>query len=868
MLERIRRLIGKRDWVQAEFWLNQIDPFHAPLTASWFISCHENMGNGIAADMAAVKALDAFPESCTLHGQYAKRLQARNELERACRHYGFMRRKWPGYAPAWYEQIKCLWLLGRHGEAEPLLTEIVKKYPADLEAHRLCAENLTRKRQWEQALAKWAEITEKFPASPVGLRRSIDIHVATGNLEKADAMAKLLHNDAEAVSGSCFIRRKAGSPDVLIIFAAFDIALGNFPGGNGLFTPAEFGANIIILNDVHKRWYLDGIYGLGNNFREAAARLDEIRKSLLGPGGHTICYGNSMGAYGACLYGSLIGADICLGPGLQALAPNPVGTFKKYAGRRPHLEDFIADAPTTYFHVIVGEREFGDLFGCMRLAGLKNVNLEAVKNAGHGVSDYFTTKRGIREALHLYLDGLRSNPEYIHELVEGKRRWKAIGNDDKGDLVRFPKIGAWLYGALIALIYPARKDHAKFAAKLIAVAECCPSGYIKGYLFEMAARLYHKAGDDVACLRAGRTALAYNRINPYANEFLAQIALANKKNADAFQYAQQAISIKDTTLSQGVYRPNHCYDSFMRALVGLGEPELALESCDGWLLRRGMTAMEQNFINSARNQCLEELAKINSEQAAKYRLWQGEESWRWQLLSQFWEWARDYDQAVYALRKAIAKSPGDRAWLLKLVDLHRLSGDDNSAREVALAEIAKSDWGVGYRRLAQICLVEGDFAKALEYGLKAREVEPQNAFHDLLLGELYARLGDFGKAMEYVLPYIDDKKMRPHALAQLDSIKALESASSPVTQSRSRPKPVVDPVMEREALWLALDLEPKRLDLRLRLAKNLRPMTFVGALKVLDAGLAISQDWHEGRLLRDQYALEQSEWQKAHAATA
>lgn len=853
--------------MQAEYLLKSNEPFSSPLFSSWFVTCLENLGKGTEADLSIVKALEYFPDSYTLHGQYAKRLQARGEAERARRHYEFMRGNWPHVDLAWTEEIKLLLALNRPQEAESLLAGLDERFPASMEACRLAAERLIRKRDWENALEKWAQFRKKFPSSIYGFRRAIDIFMAIGRVREADALARTMHPDSEAISGSCFVRR-ADSPDVFIVFSAFDIRMGEFPGGDRLFTPEAFGANIIIVHDFRKLWYLEGIEGLGKNFSDAAKALGDIRDSLLGNGGHTICYGNSMGAYGACLYGSLIGADICLAPGLQAFAPNPVGTFKKYSGKRPHLEDYIRKAQNTYFHIMVGEREFGDLFGCMRLANIQNVNLETVRNFGHGVTAYFAAKKGIREAVHFYLDGLRSNNGYKDRLIAGKHRPRFAELDNLGNLHAFPRIGAWLYAALVALTYPARKNHARMAERLLDLAAQERPSYIRGYLYEMAARLLHHAGIKEKALEIGEMACSCNPANPYASEFLTQVALELKQYDSAWRHASQAASLRNTTLAQGMYRPNRCYDRSLEALENLGASHLAVELADIWLQRRGLTVAEQNLINAARKRSCMHLKAAGSSGHEEVLLYSGSEGWRWKVSAYFWEQAGCPGDAARALRKYLALKPGDLALALKVIDLYRKADDDISAAEVARGQIEKKPWGAGYRRLAQIAERAGDLSEALALCIKAREVEPQNAFHDLMLAELYGKLGDYAKARVYALAHLDDSKMGKYARDSLELIRKLENGEVTVGDA-SNPagkKPPINLPRERDALYLALDLEPECRDLRLRLAKNLRTMTFTGALKVLDEGLEMDPEWEEGRILRDQYADEQAEWRKAREA--
>jgi len=72
--------------------------------------------------------------------------------------------------------------------------------------------------------------------------------------------------------------------------------------------------NVLHVRDVYHRWYQHGVPGLGNTADEVAASL----RRMLAPykGRRLITIGHSMGAYGAILFGLLLGANkiIAMGP--------------------------------------------------------------------------------------------------------------------------------------------------------------------------------------------------------------------------------------------------------------------------------------------------------------------------------------------------------------------------------------------------------------------------------------------------------------------------------------------------------------------------------------------------------------------------
>ena len=103
----------------------------------------------------------------------------------------------------------------------------------------------------------------------------------------------------ERINDNCIILHHPTSVNVLFVFCAVDIPPGQIPGGTRMFRTDRIDANIVILNDPQKAWYLGGIEGLGNDLESTLERIEKIHKSLLGLGGVSIAYGNSMGAFGA-----------------------------------------------------------------------------------------------------------------------------------------------------------------------------------------------------------------------------------------------------------------------------------------------------------------------------------------------------------------------------------------------------------------------------------------------------------------------------------------------------------------------------------------------------------------------------------------
>ncbi len=70
---------------------------------------------------------------------------------------------------------------------------------------------------------------------------------------------------------------------------------------------SDLRVNRIMLKDPLKKFYLAGIPGLGDTVRKSVANLKVLAARASAE--RIVCFGNSMGGFGAILYGALLGAD-------------------------------------------------------------------------------------------------------------------------------------------------------------------------------------------------------------------------------------------------------------------------------------------------------------------------------------------------------------------------------------------------------------------------------------------------------------------------------------------------------------------------------------------------------------------------------
>ena len=113
----------------------------------------------------------------------------------------------------------------------------------------------------------------------------------------------------------------------------------------------------IMVRDTKQRRFMMGVPGVGENVDEVAGRLQE----LIDHAGteRLVTVGNSMGAYGAILYGVLLDADV-----IQAYVPRTMGAWYRNLHRKdlPQTWKMVLDLNLRYR----GPREYFDLRRLLR----------------------------------------------------------------------------------------------------------------------------------------------------------------------------------------------------------------------------------------------------------------------------------------------------------------------------------------------------------------------------------------------------------------------------------------------------------------------------------------------------------------------
>jgi hypothetical protein len=206
----------------------------------------------------------------------------------------------------------------------------------------------------------------------------------------------------ELVSPFCKIVVR-NHPETLLSFSAINCPPGKF------FTSRIFATvpqNVVFLNCPKNSWYLDGIPGLGDSLPAAAESLRRLLEHLGLGGTRKICWGGSMGGYGAVTFGALLDAETIVATGAELALMVAGGNTELILGRiqgrtdLPELPiaDWISGSRGRFF-LYSGEFAYHDLVSALKIAPLPQVRITTLRDFGHPLPGYIEDVHGLHPFL-------------------------------------------------------------------------------------------------------------------------------------------------------------------------------------------------------------------------------------------------------------------------------------------------------------------------------------------------------------------------------------------------------------------------------------------------------------------------------------
>ncbi len=232
-----------------------------------------------------------------------------------------------------------------------------------------------------------------------------------------------LTNDIVDTSPESVLIDYAGEGEVLVItFGFYDFAGNHRFDFYGRLKKLEqlSGRKIskILLKDRANSWYQSGIAGLGDTVDECVAALRQLISTLKPR--KVITLGQSMGAYGALVYGLLLGADKAIACGsLSTINPEVLELIRDHRWLPPlrATTRYYDDIPTliaqqggkTAVELFFGTYPEGsaqrmecvnyDALHAMRSYGLPNVTLFPAHQSAHVIVEYWKRYRVVDTVL-------------------------------------------------------------------------------------------------------------------------------------------------------------------------------------------------------------------------------------------------------------------------------------------------------------------------------------------------------------------------------------------------------------------------------------------------------------------------------------
>jgi tetratricopeptide (TPR) repeat protein len=300
-----------------------------------------------------------------------------------------------------------------------------------------------------------------------------------GGIEKS----RIRNGKRGAMTSYCQLIEK--NNDILVIsFSHMGVPAGSFAHPNALKT---FPYSLLQLNCPNNSFYLSAIPGVAQDVEGIASAL-KGRIAEIGAR-KVVCYGASMGAFGAVLYGFLLEVDliIALGPeislGLKgAPARGVVRDPSVFAHPLSKNLLKVAKAGKTRLVALFGEKAIADIFGALDLNDRLPDTCYSLKNAYHSVASF--------------IEGVYGLNRFLLETVEAAVP-AALMAEHRGDFIQHRRLVESLY----ALAYDGKRNSGYL--EVLESLPPCASPETKSYAYLAAAQHFLAAGDS----REGRYAL-------------------------------------------------------------------------------------------------------------------------------------------------------------------------------------------------------------------------------------------------------------------------------------------------------------------------------------------------------------------------
>lgn len=192
-----------------------------------------------------------------------------------------------------------------------------------------------------------------------------------------------------------------GSKKLVIFFSATGTSDYNF---HFLRTANELTEHTLLINNGRNEWYNHGINGLGKSAQECANNILKLASNLGAKEIYTI--GQSMGGYGAVLYGHLLNAK-SLAFGIESELCLPFSRSKKLLVKDCDIifdMNQIISNSRNKIYLFSGESDPIDIYCLSKLKPNKNVEIHTLRGVSHAPAGYLKSRKMLNPLIFNFIN--------------------------------------------------------------------------------------------------------------------------------------------------------------------------------------------------------------------------------------------------------------------------------------------------------------------------------------------------------------------------------------------------------------------------------------------------------------------------------
>jgi tetratricopeptide (TPR) repeat protein len=191
LVEHAKLSGDRKDWEQsAARWRALAENSQMPSMFAGYADALMHLNRLDEADAMLEKAVLVYPGDQGIALARCYIAEQRGDFEEASRRWQTAQRNSPYLEPVYSHWAHCLERLGRHDEADAVLSEAVTRFRGNEWALREYAEFAHRRQDWNEACLRWATLRAKFPANEAAYDSGRVALRAAGRQEEAEALRR------------------------------------------------------------------------------------------------------------------------------------------------------------------------------------------------------------------------------------------------------------------------------------------------------------------------------------------------------------------------------------------------------------------------------------------------------------------------------------------------------------------------------------------------------------------------------------------------------------------------------------------------------------------------------------------------------